>query len=111
MRLAKLIRMRPLLALMAKVWLPLRMRSTMKKTMMTTTMMMTVTMRTLTLSSCFFSKHGLPLLALVDKGGVLGFDLSCNKLDVVVGRLNNFLVWIIYVSWWYYVMDIFIFVV
>ena len=41
-------------------------------------MMMMTTMKS------SFSSCGLPLLALVDKGGVLGFDLSYNKL---VGHL------------------------
>jgi hypothetical protein len=48
--------------------------------MMEMTVMM-VTMMSTTMSS-FLLLRGLPLLALVDKGGVLGFDLSCNSLLV-----------------------------
>jgi hypothetical protein len=44
------------------------------------TVMMVMT-RTTTMSSLLLLR-GLPLLALVDKGGVLGFDLSCNSLLV-----------------------------
>jgi hypothetical protein len=46
--------------------------------MMMEMMAMMVMTRTTTMTSLLLS-HNLPLLALVDKGGVLGFDLSCNS--------------------------------
>jgi hypothetical protein len=50
-------------------------------TMMMEMMVMMVTTTTMMMSSLLLLR-GLPLLALVDKGGVLGFDLSCNSLLV-----------------------------
>jgi hypothetical protein len=41
-------------------------------------MAMMVMTRTTTMTSLLLSRS-LPRLALVDKGGVLGFDLSCNS--------------------------------